>query len=71
MTLKTDENANPNTSIRFIDLDAVVALTSLGKTTIYKLISCDEFPRQRVIAHRSVRWVESEVLYWMQSKLSN
>ena len=51
---------------RFLRLKQVVEMTSLSISTIYRLIKKGKFPRQRKIAERSTRWVESEVLEYIR-----
>lgn len=57
---------------RFISLPAVLAITGLSKTTIYKT---PDFPRPVKIggagasAQGGARWVESEVLDWMRGRI--
>ena len=43
--------------------------TGLGRSTIYKYMSKDEFPRSISLGDRAVAWVESEVHEWMVEKL--
>ena len=49
--------------IRILDLPAVRAKTSLGKTLLYQLIADGKFPAQvrLVEGGKKVGWVESEV----------
>jgi len=50
---------------RLLRLKQVVEMTTLSIPTIYRLIKKGKFPRQRKIAERSTRWVESEVLEYI------
>lgn len=50
-------------------LPAVIARTGLSRSTIYKCISEDTFPRPIKIGVRSVAWVESEIRLWQESKI--
>lgn len=47
----------------------VMALTGLGKTTIYRLISQGEFPKPvKISGTLVVRWRLSDVLGWMNKQ---
>ena len=56
---------------RFLRLKQVVEMTSLSISTIYRLIKKGKFPRQRKIAERSTRWVESEVLDYIKKVIDS
>ena len=56
---------------RFLRLKQVVEMTSLSISTIYRLIKKGKFPRQRKIAERSTRWVESEVLEYIKKVIDS
>lgn len=55
---------------RFLRLKDVTAITGLARSTIYKLIANNQFPPQTRLAARSVAWLDSEILDWVQSRLS-
>lgn len=57
--------------MQFMKLNEVIRITSLSRTTIYRLISEGEFPKQVSLGGRSVAWVESEINEWMEEKVSN
>ena len=59
---------NRNHKMKFIKLSDVVKVTSLSKSTIYRLIAENDFPRQVPLGGKSVAWVESEVEEWMKEK---
>lgn len=42
--------------------------TTLGRSTIYKLISLGEFPAPIKLGSRSVGWVEGEIEEWLLSR---
>jgi len=55
--------------LRFLCMSAVMAMTGLSKSTIY---STPDFPRPIKVdttARGGSRWVESEVLAWMVSRI--
>jgi prophage regulatory protein len=56
--------------LRLIGLVVVLALTSLGKTTLYKLIGLGEFPRPVQLTEdgRRVAWLLHEVQSWIRAR---
>ena len=56
---------------RFLRLKQVVEMTSLNISTIYRVMKKGKFPRQRKIAERSTRWVESEVLDYIKKVIDS
>jgi prophage regulatory protein len=55
---------------RFLRMPEVRSITALSRAHIYLLISKDEFPKQYKLGERAAGWLESEVLAWMQSKIT-
>lgn len=55
---------------RYIRLNAVLELTGLSRTTIYKKIAIGTFPRQIIFSKRCARWSEAEVLSWLRDSAS-
>ena len=43
---------------------------SLSRSSIYKYISENKFPQRISVGERSVRWVESEVQEWINSRVA-
>ena len=58
-----------NIQQEFIRLNVVQEITSLSKSTIYRLISEGEFPKQIQIGKRAVVWVRSDINDWIDQKL--
>ena len=56
---------------RLIRLDKVLEITTLSVSTIYRQIAKGQFPKQRKISQRSTRWVESEVIEYINDKTNN
>jgi len=56
---------------RLIRLDKVLEITTLSPSTIFRLIAKGQFPKQRKISERSTRWVESEVIEYINDKINN
>lgn len=55
--------------MRVFRLDAVVQVTGLARSTIYKLIGTGKFPSPLPLTGRSVGWLESEVNAWIRSRI--
>lgn len=58
-----------NIQQEFIRLNVVKEITSLSKSTIYRLISEGDFPKQVQIGKRAVVWVRSDINDWINQKL--
>ncbi len=56
-------------AIRFLRISEVEALTGLSRTTIYAWSADGRFPRPIRLSGRAVRWIESEVLEWMDERI--
>ena len=56
--------------MRIIRLKEVMLITGLARSTVYKYITEEGFPKQVSLGCRSVGWVEGEVMDWIQSKMS-
>ena len=59
------------TKHRFIRISEVKSTTGLSRSHIYDLISKGAFPRQYKLGERASGWLESEVLMWIQSKITS
>ena len=57
--------------IRFLRISEVEALTGLSRTTIYDWSADGRFPRAVRLSGRAVRWIESEVLAWMDERIEH
>ncbi len=51
-------------------LPQVKELTSLSKSTIYRLMDEGDFPKQISLGARSVAWEKSQVEQWCHSKIT-
>ena len=50
---------------RLLKLKDVMALTSLGSSTIYRRMDAGTFPSPKVLSAGCVRWRESDIEQWM------
>lgn len=48
----------------------VLAATGFKISTLYKYISEGRFPRPVSLGERSVAWVESEVVEWIEARIA-
>tara|TARA_R110001583_G_scaffold87190_3_gene227840 strand:- start:2661 stop:2879 length:219 start_codon:yes stop_codon:yes gene_type:complete len=55
--------------MRIIRLSEVIANTGLSRSTIYRFISEDLFPKPCPLGDRAVGWVKSEVDDWVLDKI--
>tara|TARA_B100001115_G_C15503433_1_gene238359 strand:+ start:302 stop:499 length:198 start_codon:yes stop_codon:yes gene_type:complete len=56
-----------NFSKKFLRLKEVIKLTSLSKSTIYRQIAKNNFPRQIFIGSKIVVWLENDIEIWMNN----
>jgi len=56
--------------MKLIRLKEVIAQTGLSRSSIYKFMNDGIFPNSVSLGGRSVAWVESEVIEWMEGKIS-
>ena len=56
---------------RFIRIREVIRLTGISKSYIYQLCNDNQFPKsiQLVPGGKSVAWLESEVMDWIDSRV--
>ena len=55
---------------RMLRIDSVKELTSLSKSSIYRLVKLGNFPAPLKLSERAVGWPENIILLWISSKLS-
>lgn len=55
--------------MRIIRLKEVIQCTGLGRSTIYKYIAENLFPKPVSLGDRCVGWVESEVTDWILARI--
>jgi len=57
-------------SEQILKLPEVVKTTGLARSTIYKLINEDRFPKQIKLTSFSSGWIKSEVDYWIDERIA-
>jgi prophage regulatory protein len=50
----------------YLTLETVMQLTSLGKTTIYKMMRAGDFPERVHVTKRAVRWRAEDIRGWLR-----
>ena len=56
------------TDTTYINIWEVVAVTSLGRSTIYEYMKTQGFPTPIRVGVRAVRWILAEVLEWLDKR---
>ena len=54
---------------RFMRLPEVISTCGLSRSTIYELISREQFPSQISLSGKNVAWLASEIDSWMQERI--
>jgi len=57
-------------SEQILKLPEVTKLTGLARSTIYKLISEERFPKQIKLTSFSSGWIKSEVEHWIDERIA-
>ncbi|MGC0837987.1 helix-turn-helix transcriptional regulator [Pantoea agglomerans] len=55
---------------RFMRLPEVISTCGLSRSTIYDLISREQFPSQISLGGKNVAWLASEIDGWMQARIA-
>tara|TARA_R110001592_G_scaffold13740_2_gene62810 strand:- start:31814 stop:32059 length:246 start_codon:yes stop_codon:yes gene_type:complete len=55
--------------MKILRLKQVLDLTGLARATVYRYMADGLFPRNVKLGIRSVGWVESEVVEWIQAQI--
>lgn len=56
--------------MKFIKLRDVMEMTSLARSTIYKFVAEDRFPKQVSLGNNCVAWLEDEVIEWAEARIA-
>jgi len=57
-------------SEQILKLPEVITTTGLARSTIYKLISENRFPKQIKLTSFSSGWLKSEINYWLEERIA-
>ena len=55
---------------RFMRLPEVIHTTGLSRSTLYDLISRQQFPAQISLGGKNVAWLASEIEGWMNNRIA-
>lgn len=55
---------------RFMRLPEVISTCGLSRSTIYDLITREQFPSQISLSGKNVAWLASEIDGWMQARIA-
>lgn len=61
----------PNKSTRIIRLPAVIDVTGLARSTIYKGMADGTFPQSIQLGPRAVGWPESVIQKWIADRINS
>jgi len=53
---------------KFLKLPQVMEITTLGTSTIYRLMDEGKFPRPVKVTERAVAWRSSDIEQWMEER---
>ncbi|MFL0797262.1 MAG: AlpA family transcriptional regulator [Cellvibrionaceae bacterium] len=56
--------------MRMLRLQEVISTTGLSRSSIYRLIESDEFPKSVQLGGRSVAWVDEEINDWLLERIA-
>jgi prophage regulatory protein len=54
--------------VKMLRLDEVMKMTGLSRSSIYRYESSSTFPKRRRVGPNAVRWLDTDVEEWMQSR---
>nr|WP_077034475.1 AlpA family transcriptional regulator [Pelomonas sp. KK5] len=63
-----DPAGQDTTPQTFLRMPSVLRMTSLGRSTIYRLISEGKFPRPVRIGDRAVAWRQTDLDSWSETR---
>ena len=55
---------------RLLTVKDLMQIFSVSRSTIYRWIEDEDFPRGKRLASNTVRWLESEIIGWQEEVLS-
>lgn len=64
----TTSNASEDTPSLFLRLPAVMKLTGLGRSTIYRMVAERRFPTPVRITSRAVAWRRTDLDQWSEAR---
>ena len=71
MTAAASEPPSPAPPIRLIRLHEVKRRTGLSRSTIYRRMGEDRFPRPCHLGERIIAWVEADIDRWLAEMIAS
>jgi len=68
MQVQARDSTEAESPLAFLRLSGVLRFTNLGRSTIYRLIADDKFPKPVRIATRAVGWRRSDLDNWSKAR---
>ena len=62
--------ARQTTAPRFLDLQEILNLVGVTRSTLYCWMEAGTFPKQISVGGKTVVWVESAVTGWMEEQMA-
>lgn len=59
----------PRANLNILRLKQVESITGLKRSTIYERIASQSFPSQITLGGRTVGWLETEILSWIENQI--
>ena len=58
------------TEIKFLRLPQVKEITTLSRSSIYRMVAAGDFPKQIPVGSNQVVWVKQQVEEWMEQQIA-
>jgi prophage regulatory protein len=55
--------------MQFLDLQDVLNLVNLGRSTIYRMIREQKFPKPTKLGKRATRWTNTDIEHWISQRI--
>ena len=56
-------------ALQISKLPEVENITALSRSSIYRLVAADEFPKPIKLSSRSSGWIKSEIEEWLEERI--
>jgi len=56
--------------MKILRIKDVISMTRIARSTLYKMIAANQFPKAISLGGRSVGWIEEEIDQWLQNKIA-
>jgi prophage regulatory protein len=69
--IKFNNSNHKNMTHKILRIPQVMEMTGQSRSNIYLLMGKGNFPKSIKISERSIGWLQSEIVLWIESKLRN